>query len=288
MTVGRSPTTRRRKLGRELRSRRESVGKMIDEVARHIERAPSTVSRIETGKAVALLKDVRLLLDLYGVDDEADRERLITLAKEAQQKGWWEVFDDVMPPDFEAYIGLESDAAGLRVHENRMIEGLLQTPDYTRAALQAIRVTDIPENIERHVELRQRRQERLTQTPEPLNYWAIMDEGVLRRVVGSSSIMREQLGHLLEKAKQPNVTIQIVPFSRGVHPATDGPFVLVDFPDPSEPNVVYVDSGSAGNIYLEKPRDLRRYSNMFQHVLTLALTPQESVALIADVAKEMK
>lgn len=285
MTAGPSPTMRRRQLGMELRRLREAADKTIEEVAKHIGRASSTVSRIETGKGGARPAHVRAMLDLYGMPEGPEREALLALAKDGQRKGWWSEFDDVLSVDFDRYLGYEGGAASLRVYENRLVHGLLQTADYARAALRAVRMYESPDDIERRVELRLRRQE-ILQLPTSLTLWTILDEAVLRRSIGGPETMPAQLEHLLRMGQQPNITIQVLPFTRGPHAGLDGPFALIEFPG-TDPDVVYVE-GPAGNIYLEKPKDLRRNLRVFNHLASESLTREESMSYIRAIVEEIK
>jgi transcriptional regulator with XRE-family HTH domain len=281
-----SPTMRRRQLGMELRRLREESGKTIEEVARRIKRASSTVSRMETGKGSVRPVHVRTMLDLYGVTDGAERDELLALLKEAQQKGWWSSFDDILPADFERYLGYEGGAASLRIYEDRLIPGVLQTADYAGASIRAVHIYESPDDIERRVDLRLKRQEVLSGA-DPTTLWAILDEAVLRRVTGGPETMRAQLDHLMTMSKRPNITIQILPLSRGPHAGSDGPFAIIEFAEPADPDVVYIE-GPAGNIYLEKARDLRRQNAVFNHLMSQALTRDESAVFIRAVTEEIR
>jgi len=279
-----SPTVRRRRLGIELRRLREATDYTIEDVAKHLECSGSKVSRIETGKGMLRIRDVRDMLDLYGVADEDRRDLLLTMAREGQQKGWWTEYEP--SAGLEIYIGLEAEAASCRHYHSHVVVGLLQTEDYARALLRAVRVTDPPEEIERLVALRLRRQSILHREPRPLDLWAVVDEAVLRRPIGGKAVMREQLMHLIEICELPNVTLQVLPFARGAHAGLDGSFVIMGFPDPTDMDVVSVES-PAGNIYLEKAEDLRRYTLRFDHLRAEALPTDESVRSIHEVAKEL-
>lgn len=283
MTTGPSPTMRRRQLGMELRRLREANGRSLDDVARAVGRVPSTISRIETGKVGLRPTLVRALLDVYAVPEGAEREALLELARDAQRKGWWNEYDDVLSArtDFERYLGYEGGAASLRVYENRMVPGLLQTSDYARASLRAVRVYDDPDDLERLVELRIKRQELLTRR-DPMVVWAVLDEAVLRRPVGGAEILRAQLESLLTVGQLPNVAIQVLPFARGAHAGLDGSFTIIEFPDVSDPDVVYLD-GPAGNLYIEKVKDVRRHAGVFNRLLSEALTREETADFIRAV-----
>jgi transcriptional regulator with XRE-family HTH domain len=280
VVVDRSPTVRRRRLGIELRRLRETAGLMIEDVATHLECSSSKVSRIETGKAVPRVRDVRDMLELYDVT-ETQADLLLTIVREAQQKGWWTDYEDVLPAAFETYVGLEAEASSLRTFQHH-VHGLLQTEDYARAMLRGAHLSD-SDGVERLVALRMRRQDMLTK-PTPIELWAVIDEAALHRLMGGREVMRGQLAHLVEIAELPNVTLQVLPFTKGAHAGVIGAFTLIEFPDPTDNDVVYVDS-PAGSIYLEKDKDLRRYTLVFDHLRAAALPPDESVPFIENVAR---
>jgi transcriptional regulator with XRE-family HTH domain len=285
MTTG--PTVRRRRLGTELRKLRESNGYKLEEVAAQLGVAPSTLSRIETGKAPTKSAYLSQMLESYGVDDPAQRQVLIDMAREGHRKGWWAAYDDVLPSGFDIYVGLEAEATAIRGYETSVVPGLLQTPDYARALLHAERPELLPHEIDRLVELRIRRQEILTRTdPPPPTLWAVMDEAALRRHIGGRETMHAQLQQLIERSKLPNVTLLVMPDDLGAHAGLDGPFAIFQFEASARP-VVYVE-GQAGNLYLEKDDDLRRCQQTMNHILAAAPGPERSLALIRQVAKEMK
>ncbi|MFB9838133.1 helix-turn-helix domain-containing protein [Actinoallomurus acaciae] len=281
-----SPTVRRRRLGMELRRLREASGLMIEDVAKHLECSMSRVSRIETGKSVARIRDVRDMLDLYKVGDEAQREQLLKLAKDAQQRGWWTEYESVLSAGLDTYVGLEASAASLRTFQTHLVPGLMQTEEYARALIKVGRPTESAANIDRMISLRQRRQAMLADDGA-LEVWAVLDEAVLRRPIGGVTVMRAQLARLLEADELPSVTIQVLPFARGAHPGLGGAFTIIGFPDPTDLDVVYVDS-PAGNIFLEKDRDVRRHTTWFDHLRAAALPPDESSDFIAAIADEFK
>lgn len=282
MVVDRSPTVRRRRLGIELRRLRETAGLMIEDVATHLECSSSKVSRIETGKAIPRVRDVRDMLELYDVT-ETQSDLLLTIVREAQQKGWWTDYEDVLPAAFETYVGLEAEASSLRTFQHH-VHGLLQTEDYARAMLRGAHLSD-SNDIDRLVDLRIRRQDMLAKST-PIELWAVIDEAALHRRVGGPAVMRGQLQHLVEMAERPNVTLQVLPFAKGAHAGVIGAFTIIEFPEATDNDVVYVDS-PAGNIYLEKDKDLRRYTLVFDHLRAAALPPDESVPFIEAVAGEL-
>jgi transcriptional regulator with XRE-family HTH domain len=279
------PTVRRRRLGTELRRLRDSAGYKLEEVAGILGVAPSTLSRIETGKAPTKSAYLSHLLELYQVTDPGQRQLLVDMAREGHRKGWWAAYDDVLPSGLGVYVGLEAEASGLRSYEIGVVHGLLQTTDYARAVLRASTPRHTADQIERLVDLRMERQRRLDDVP-PLDLWVIHDEAVIRRTVGGPTVMRHQLAHLLVTSGLPGVTLQVLPFDSGAHAGHDGPFSIVEFHDRSDSEVVYVES-AAGPIYLEKDRDVRASAEVFDRLRAAALPPEASLDVISKAAREL-
>jgi transcriptional regulator with XRE-family HTH domain len=272
----RTPTGRRRRLGAELRRLREAAGLTIDRVAEELECSPSKVSRIETGQVSATPRDVRDMLGLYRVDD-ARLEAMVQVAREARQRGWWQKFVDV-PDGVPAYIGLETAATSIDVYMALLVPALLQTPDYARAVIAAVR-PDLPRSeIDRRVELRLRRQDLLDQERPP-RMRVLLDDTVLRRPVGGPAVMAAQRRRLLADAGRPAVTIQVLEVGAGAHAGMDGPFTIFGFPAPAERDVVALDS-AADALYLEGPEDVGRYRRVFELLLPAARSPEDSAAII--------
>jgi transcriptional regulator with XRE-family HTH domain len=283
MTTG--PTVRRRRLGTELRNLRESNGYKLEEVAAQLGVAPSTLSRIETGKAPTKSAYLNQLLEMYGVVEPGQRQVLVDMAREGHRKGWWAAYDDVLPSGFDIYVGLEAETAAVRSYEIAVVPGLLQTPDYARAVLREMFPRHGVEQIERLVDLRMERQRRLDDTP-PLEVWAIIDEAVVRRPVGGKQVMRGQLDRMLELELRPGITLQVLPFDCGAHAGHGGPFSILEFPNRSDSEVAYVES-AAGVLYLEKEREVRARVEAFDRLRAAALAPAASVDLIAQAAQEI-
>ncbi|MGK4595819.1 helix-turn-helix domain-containing protein [Amycolatopsis sp. w19] len=278
MTRGQGPTVRRRRLASELRRLREAADLTIDEVSEKLECSASKVSRIETGHVGVTPRDARDMLELYGIAGD-EQEALVQLAREARKRGWWHAYNEVFTGTF---VGLEADASSLRAFQALLVPGLLQTERYAKAVIRAMRPDAEDAEIRRRVAARMARQELLTD-PSPPEYWAVMDEAVLHRVVDGPEVMAEQLYRMVTMAAQPNVTVQIVPFGAGAHPGMEGPFLIMGFPELADTDVVYVDSTSSG-LYLEEPPDVRRYALMFDHLRAAALKPDDSVEVIAEAA----
>jgi transcriptional regulator with XRE-family HTH domain len=279
-----SPTVRRRRLALELRRLREAARLTCEEVADHLECSASKISRVETGRVSVSPRDVRDMLDLYGVP-AAQRESLVQLARDSRQKGWWHAFSDTMPPQFATYVGLESAACQIRIYELSLIPELLQTEDYARAVIRSGMMNSPREDVERQVALRMARQPAITRDNPP-RIWAVLDEAALRRQVGGAGVMQLQLEHLLARAALPNVAIQVIPFGGGAHPAIGRPFIILVFPERVDTDVVYLEDLTSA-LYLEDVADVDRYNVFFNHLRATALSLDDSSLLITSILKEM-
>jgi transcriptional regulator with XRE-family HTH domain len=276
-----NPTLRGRRLATELMRHREASGLSREEAARQLEWSTSTIFRIETGRSRPQPGNVRVLLDLYGVTGP-ERDGLIQLARDARQPGWWHSFRDVLPNPYEVYIGLEAGTTSIRNFEPVVVPGLLQTADYAREIFRNGPIELDPDEVERLLEVRLARQKILARDDRP-RLWAVIDEAVIHRVVGGNEVMHRQLRHLADAAQQGKTTIQVVPYRAGAHAGTTGPFVILDFPEATDPTVVYVET-LAGDIYLEDRSDVSRYTLAFDRLRAAALHPDDSVQLIEQMA----
>jgi transcriptional regulator with XRE-family HTH domain len=276
----RSPTIRRRRLGAELRRHRSEAGLTIDVAARRLGCSPSKVSRIETGHTSATPRDVKNMLDIYGVHGNISDE-LVGIAGEAREKAWWHPYSAVL---LGAYVGLEAAARGVRTYEQQVIPGLLQSEEYAIAMISAARSSDSDAEVERRVHVRMARQSLLIQD-DPIDLWVVLDEAVVSRPVGGDEVMRDQLVRLVEAAELPNVTLQILPFGAGAHAGMDGPFAILEFPDPEDPGVVYAEN-AIGGLFLEKSDELQKYGRIFDTIQSTALTPEESTTMIEMLVEE--
>ena len=278
----RSPTVRRRELGALLRKLRTEKGLTVEQAADQLMFSMSKLSRMETGHGAPSRRDIRDLCAIYEVTDETERKRMMNLAVEGRQAGWWQSYD---LNQFADYVGLEADAVSVKNYQSILVPGLLQTPDYARAVNEAVIPQPDPETLEEQTEVRLRRQDRLTQDP-PLRFGVILDEAALHRVIGGPAVMEAQLRHLTELSKLPNVTLQVIPFSAGGHPAMDSTFNVLEFAD-AVPGVVYVE-GLVGWVYMKRSRDVERYARVFERLCHIALPPRESVELIEKAAVRHK
>ena len=278
------PTVLRILLGAQLRRLREAKRITLEDAGRVIRASHSKISRLETGRVGFKDRDITDLLTFYGVTDEEDRGALRALARRANAPGWWHDYSDVLPPWFEAYVGLEEVATQVRAYEVQFVPGLLQSEDYARAVTLLGHSDELPRDIERRVRLRMARQAVLDK-PDPPNVWAVVDEAVLRRPAGSPAVMHGQLKHLLDMAQRPNITIQVMPFQAGGHSAAGGPFSILRFAEPDLPDVVYLEQLTSA-LYLDKPEVVDSYLKVMERVCMEAATPADSLDAIAAILAE--
>ncbi|MFD5265456.1 helix-turn-helix domain-containing protein [Streptomyces sp. NPDC058335] len=282
MTSNVNPTVRRRRLGQELRKLREDKGMTAEQVADRLLVSQSKISRLENGRRSISQRDVRDLCGVYEVEDQRIVDSLMQMAKDSRQQGWWHAFGDV---PYSVYIGLETDAASLRAYDPQVVPGLLQTRQYAETLISGALPETAATEIEKRVQVRMRRQERISAEENPLRLWTVMDEAALRRIVGDKSLMRDQLEHLVEQSRLPHVTVQVIPFDMGAHPGLNGQYAILEFPDAADSSVVYIE-GVTSDLYLEKPNDVQKYSVMYEHLRAQALNVDQSRQFIADIAKK--
>jgi len=284
--VAGSPSMRRRRLAAELRRLRAEAGLSIEAAAGGLKWPGSKVSRIENRQVGISTRDLRKLLDLYHVEERGYRDELLELGRRATERGWWQSYSGGVVPSYYAnLIGLEEEAATIRTYEPELVPGLLQTADYARAVIRAGRSADTSGEIDRRVEVRLERQEVLGRTnPPPPKVSVVLNEGVLaRRVGGAAEIMRAQIGHLMKERDRANITVQILPFSAGEHPAMVGPFTMLTFIDPADPGVVNVEN-VMGALALEKPDETQSYEEVWNAIQAKAVSPADSRAIMRTYA----
>ncbi|GAA2912869.1 transcriptional regulator [Actinoplanes cyaneus] len=282
---GGGPTVLRILLGSQLRKLRESKGITREAAGYEIRASGSKISRMELGRVSFKERDVADLLTLYGVADSEEREQLLSLARQANNPGWWQQLNDVLPSWFQAYLGLEAAATLIRTYEIQFVPGLLQTPDYARAVIMLGHAGASADEINRRVEVRRQRQAILTRPGGP-QLWAVIDEAVLRRPIGGVDVMRAQIEALIEASKLPSVRLQIIPFTAGGHAAAGGPFAILRFPEPELPDVVYVEQLTSA-IYLDKREDVDQYAMAMERVCIDAEPPNHTPEILGKLLNEV-
>jgi transcriptional regulator with XRE-family HTH domain len=278
------PTALRIALGAQLRRLREESHITVADAAEAIRATHSKISRLERGRSGAKQRDVADLLSLYGMTDEAQREELLALARQANTPGWWQPYNDVLPSWFELYLGLEKAASIIRLYEVQFVHGLLQTEDYARAIILIANAHASRDEIDRRVSVRMKRQQLLTQ-PDAPQVWAVLDEAALRRWPAGPEVMRAQLEHLLQVTELPNVTLQVVPFDVGPHAAAGGPFTILRFPEPDLPDMVYLEQLNSA-VYLDHPDDVIDYVTVMDQLAVRARTGPDSKDMISALLKQ--
>ncbi|GGV22933.1 transcriptional regulator [Actinomadura cremea] len=277
-----SPTVRRRRLAAILRQLRKDAKKTREEAARFASISPVTISRIEAAAHNPKPGDIAMLCKFYELDEQKTDE-LVALARQCRIKGWWQKYD--LPEGIHSYTGLEEEATTIQQYGVDVIPGLLQTDPYVRALIAAELRTHTEAETEQRLAVRNKRWERLS-GDDPLKTWFVLNEDSLRRWVGGRAVMRDQLHHLDALSRSRNVEVQVLPFEVGAHPAiANGGFTILGFPEQFDPDVVYLEM-ALGSIYLEEPTEIETYTQLFNQLRARALGPDESRALIAQVANQ--
>ncbi|MEU1754217.1 helix-turn-helix transcriptional regulator [Micromonospora matsumotoense] len=286
----------RRQLGRKLEALRKAAGLTMEQAAEQLDRARATLYRIENGAENVRFRaaDVKEMLSLYDAGDEEAELVLAMAAATRENKNWWhDYIGSGLPRWFQLYIGLEAAASHIRKYQPELVPGLLQTRAYAEQVFQmpggSIDANDRDEQ-QRAIQLRVERQGLLTRFAAP-ELSVIMNEAVLRRPVGSASIMVEQLHQILKAVELPNVTVRVVEFSAGLHAgAMTGAFSIMNFPldgagKEIEPPVTYLEAAT-GAIYLDKPHEISAYNSIWADMTDRALNEAQSRSLIQQIAEE--
>jgi transcriptional regulator with XRE-family HTH domain len=275
-----SPTVRGRRLIREIERLRHDSGLSMEAAAHRLGWSTSKMYRLENGRSRVSTDDLEDMLDLYGVRSP-QREALIQLGRDARRRGWWTAYTNIFTGSF---ISMEAEAASIRINAHLM-PGILQVPGYAHEMIRQTRPTIGAEDAERRVAARAARQDALFSRPQPPEIHVILDEAVLHRQVGGPAVMHQQLTALAETATWPNVIIQVLPYTVGANAGMDGHFVILAFPDAEDPPVAYVE-GLMGDVYIEAAEEVDRFTLAWTHLVTQALEPVESAAMIRTLAEE--
>ncbi|MEU0556336.1 helix-turn-helix transcriptional regulator [Dactylosporangium maewongense] len=273
-------------LGAHLRRLREAQGVTREDAGWEIRSSESKISRMELGRVGFKERDVADLLTLYGLDDDEERTRLLALARDANNPGWWHRFGDVLPNWFQSYLGLEAAAALIRTYEVQFVPGLLQTKEYARAVVLLGHGRAKADEIDRRVELRMARQQVLTRADAP-KLWVVVDEAALRRPIGGTHVMRGQVDALLEANTLPNVRLQVIPFNAGGHAAAGGAFTILRFPDQDLPDVVYIEQLTSA-LYLDKRDDVDLYAEAMERLCVEARPPTETQKVLEEIRRDLE
>jgi transcriptional regulator with XRE-family HTH domain len=281
---GGGPTVRRMLVGSQLRRLRTQRGLTREQAGEAIRASEWKIHRLENGQVGFKERDLVDLLDLYGVTDPVEVASLITLAREANQPGWWQHYGDVLASWFRAYVDLESAATLIRAYEGQLVPGLLQTEDYVRSVIRGA-MEDTREEIEHRVALRMARQT-LLERPDAPRLWVVLDEAALRRPVGGPKVMRAQLERLIKATEMPNVTLQVIRMRDGAHPAMVGSFSILRFADADLPDVVYVEH-LTNALYLDRREDVEQYLHVMEAVSVRGQPPSRTAEILDEIVREV-
>lgn len=278
-----SPTLRRRELSARLKQLREQAKIGVGEAAEALGCSTDKIHWIERAEwNRPRWRDVRDLLECYGVTDERLRDYLIQLARDSSQQDWWHPYRSMLSETYTTYIAFEGEAEEILTFELAVVPGLLQTADYARALNKAGPAEIDNDEVEERVKVRATRQQILERS-DPTRLFAVIDEAALRRPVGSPEVMHAQLKHLVEIAAHPKITVQVLPFSAGPHPGTGGPFTILSFPGAGVPDAAYIATIS-GELLIESP-GVDRYRSVFRRLNARALSPESTIAMIDEMMR---
>lgn len=286
MANGDSPLVQRRRLRTELKRARQASGRTQEQVAAEMDWSLSKLLRIEAASGGIKANELKGLLSLYGVTDPERVNSLLALARAAGERSWWSAYRDVAPQSLLRLIEYETAAHVVRQFETMFIPGILQTEEYAHAVIQNY-YGEGPgsSKVRALAELRVWREDLFDSDNSP-SFLFVVDETAVRRLVGGSSVMRRQLRRLIEIADRPNITVAVIPFSAGLHPGMKGSFEIIEFADPADTDVVYLES-PRGDIFSDDPEETLRYREAFEELGRSSLHPQNSVARLAAIADEM-
>jgi transcriptional regulator with XRE-family HTH domain len=280
-----SPVVQRRRLRTELRRARLDAGLTQEQVATARDWSLSKLIRIENGSVGISLNDLKAILGHYKITDEERTEELIALSRGARERSWWSTYRDV-PPRLIQLIEYESASFIIRNFQPMLIPGLLQTEEYAAAMIRNLDSQVTQQDLKTGIEMRMKRQQVLQQPEMPLMFF-IMDEAVVRRLVGGKEAMRRQIKRLLDESDKPTVTIEVVPFSAGAHPGMQGPFMLFEFPDAADDDALYLEGPNDIRLNRDDAEEISRFRERFEVLRGLSLGPQGSIDLLRGLLDEL-
>ncbi len=297
MNTSASPVVPRRRLRTELKRARQQAGLTQETVAAEMDWSLSKIIRIETGAVGISTNDLTALLRLYGIDHAERTSQLVALARAARQQSWWSKYRGSVSPVYFQYLEYEADASAIRQYEALLIPGLLQTEEYATAAIRqyrgrhpgrsqqpAGRIT--PGMVKTRVEIRMTRQQ-LLQRPDPPRLFFILDEAVIQRTLGDKKLGRAQIVRLIAMANRPDVTIQIVPFDVGMYVGMAENYTIFEFPSAEDHDVLYFESAQGAIFSHAEGGEITLYRQMYEELRGTAMTPEDSLAYLTNIAGDI-
>ncbi|MFS8201324.1 helix-turn-helix domain-containing protein [Streptomyces sp. CWNU-52B] len=282
-----APTVLQMVLGRRLQELRRAKGLSAQDVGAGLRQAHTTVTRMEQAKVALKWATVKAMLEIYGVG-EAETQEFLALTDQANRPGWWQSYRDALPSWFAVHVSLENSATHIRGYEPHVVPGLLQTEEYARDVLRLNRPRPTSDELRRRVGVRMERQSLLTRPDPPApRLWIVMDETVLRRPAGAHEVMKAQVDHLIEATALPNVTLQVLAFTAGLHPGAFGPFTIFRLPMPDFPDIVGTDNLSSAQ-YSEDRQEVALHREVFDRMSAQAMSKGRTREFLSDVRKELE
>jgi transcriptional regulator with XRE-family HTH domain len=284
---GLSPAVQRRRLRAELRRIRLEANQTQEQVASAMDWSLSKIIRIEKGSVGISTNDLKVLLGYYGIIDEDRVQELIAFARAARERSWWSAYSNKAPPRLLQLVEYQAVAMITRNFEPQLVPGLLQTEDYARVVIKEFGGRLETAQLDARVALRMKRQELLTRTEPPPWFFFILSEGVLRSLVGGEDVMTRQISHLIELSSRDNVTIEVVPFSAGVHRGMHAPFVILEFPEAEDEDVLYLENPRGDLISRDASDEIVAYREIFEELRQASLR-KDSVKFLHRALDELK
>jgi transcriptional regulator with XRE-family HTH domain len=276
----RGPAVARIMLGTQLRRLRQARG-LTTEAAGHAIRASHTkISRMERGRGAFTQREVAELLALYGITDQGQRGRLLTLAGQANAAEWAHHYRDLLPSWGQTYLGLEQASSVIRTYQPQLVPDLLQIEEVTRDAVRLLHPNASTLDIQRRVALQMTRQQILTR-PDAPRLWAVIDQAALWRLVDCSAL-RAQIQHLITMVQLPHITVQMLPVYPGEHVAIDGPLTILRFAEPEIPDIAHVQHQTTA-VYLDRDEDVQPYRTLMDRLCVLAVSPAQTINYLSAI-----
>ena len=248
----------------------------------------SKLIRIETGAVGISTNDLTALLHLYSVKDPKRVRALVAQAKEARKQTWWSKYRAVLPPTYFQFIEFETSASIIRSHQTLVIPGLLQTKEYATAITQRSRFDPDLKTVNTLVEVRMKRQELLLDRPTPPLLFFVLDEAIIHRLVGDEYLRQAQLEKLIDMADRPGVTIEVVPFSAGIHRGIIEDFSILEFGWTDDNDVLYFEGARLAGFSRDEVDEIALYRELFEEMRNLSLGPKGTRDYLIEVADTIR
>jgi transcriptional regulator with XRE-family HTH domain len=287
VTVSTSPLIERRRLRDELRQARLDAGLTQEAVAEEMDWSISKIIRIETGAVGISTNDLTALLRLYKVRDPRRVKELIARGRAARKQTWYSRYRPVLAPTYFQYIEYETSASIIRSYEEIVMPGLLQTEEYATSITRQNRPNVTDKTANALVEVRMKRQELLLGRPDPPLLFFILDEAVIRRLLGDESLRKEQIEKLISMAERPEITIEVIPFAVGLHSGMSNVFSILEFPGPSE-DVLYFEGIHESIFSRDVTEEVTVYRELFEELRSISLGPKGTLDHLIRAAAEIR